>query len=81
METLKSVVNSMAATALGSEHRHCNRRHQSCVQRGAADNCFINTAGMGRFRRCRWGAQTLSVGDVLLVSGTLGDHGHYPQPA
>ncbi|SQB42284.1 hydrogenase isoenzymes formation protein [Citrobacter koseri] len=22
-----------------------------------------------------WGAQTLSVGDVLLVSGTLGDHG------
>ncbi len=46
------------------------------MQRGAADKLFINTAGMGAIPAdIRWGAQTLSVGDVLLVSGTLGDHG------
>ena len=46
------------------------------VQRGAADKLFINTAGMGAIPAdIHWGAQTLGPGDVLLVSGTLGDHG------
>jgi hydrogenase expression/formation protein HypE len=46
------------------------------VQRGAADKLFINTAGMGAIPAdIHWGAQQLSVGDVLLVSGTLGCHG------
>ncbi|SUH13901.1 [NiFe] hydrogenase metallocenter assemblyprotein HypE [Salmonella enterica subsp. enterica] len=46
------------------------------MQRGAADKLFINTAGMGAIPAdIHWGAQTLSIGDVLLVSGTLGDHG------
>ena len=46
------------------------------VQRGAADKLFINTAGMGAIpANIHWGAQTLTAGDVLLVSGTLGDHG------
>ena len=56
-------------------------RYLSCgdtkvVQRGAADKLFINTAGMGAIpANIHWGAQTLGPGDVLLVSGTLGDHG------
>jgi hydrogenase expression/formation protein HypE len=46
------------------------------VPRGAADKLFINTAGIGVIPTgIRWGAQQISAGDVLLVSGTLGDHG------
>ncbi|EDA7394428.1 hydrogenase expression/formation protein HypE [Salmonella enterica subsp. enterica serovar Typhimurium] len=75
METLKSVVNSMAATAREADIAIVTG-DTKVVQRGAADKLFINTAGMGAIPAdIRWGAQTLSVGDVLLVSGTLGDHG------
>ncbi|HCT6459601.1 TPA: hydrogenase expression/formation protein HypE [Salmonella enterica] len=75
METLKSVVNSMAATAREAGIAIVTG-DTKVVQRGAADKLFINTAGMGAIPAdIRWGAQTLSVGDVLLVSGTLGDHG------
>ena len=46
------------------------------VGRGAADKLFINTAGMGAIPAdIHWGAATLTPGDVLIVSGTLGDHG------
>lgn len=46
------------------------------VPRGAADKLFINTAGIGAIPAdVRWGTQQISAGDVLLVSGTLGDHG------
>ena len=46
------------------------------VQRGAADKLFINTAGMGAIPAdIHWAAQQLSVGDVLIVTGTLGCHG------
>ncbi|VDA75257.1 Hydrogenase isoenzymes formation protein HypE [Klebsiella pneumoniae] len=42
----------------------------------AADKLFINTAGIGAIPAdIRWGTQQISAGDVLLVSGTLGDHG------
>ncbi len=46
------------------------------VQRGAADGLFINTAGIGVARN----GVTISVenarpGDVIVVNGTLGDHG------
>ena len=46
------------------------------MQRGAADKLFINTAGLGAIPAdVHWGAQRLAVGDVLIVSGTLGCHG------
>ena len=46
------------------------------VQRGAADKLFINTAGIGAIPvGLNWGTQQIGVGDVLIVSGTLGDHG------
>lgn len=75
METLSAVVNSMAETA-----RQANiaivTGDTKVVQRGAADKLFINTAGLGAIPAdIRWGASTLEAGDVLLVSGTLGDHG------
>lgn len=75
MDTLKTVVNSMAATAREAGIAIVTG-DTKVVQRGAADKLFINTAGMGSIpANIHWGAQTLSVGDVLLVSGTLGDHG------
>ena len=75
METLKAVVTSMAETARRADIAIVTG-DTKVVQRGAADKLFINTAGIGAIpANIRWGASTLEVGDVLLVSGTLGDHG------
>lgn len=46
------------------------------VQRGKADGCYINTAGVGLVDRPgRFGAATVRPGDAVLVSGPVGDHG------
>ncbi|UQC72320.1 hydrogenase expression/formation protein HypE [Lelliottia sp. AC1] len=75
METLTTVVNSMAQTAREAGIAIVTG-DTKVVQRGAADKLFINTAGMGAIPvEIHWGAQQLTVGDVLLVSGTLGCHG------
>nr|WP_318383749.1 hydrogenase expression/formation protein HypE [uncultured Enterobacter sp.] len=75
IDTLTAVVNSMAATAKAADIAIVTG-DTKVVQRGAADKLFINTAGMGAIpATIHWGAQTLTPGDVLLVSGTLGDHG------
>ncbi|MFW0766779.1 hydrogenase expression/formation protein HypE [Trabulsiella odontotermitis] len=75
MATLEAVVNSMAQTAKAADIAIVTG-DTKVVQRGAADKLFINTAGLGAIPAdIHWGAQTLTPGDVLLVSGTLGDHG------
>lgn len=75
MATLKAVVDSMAATARAADIAIVTG-DTKVVQRGAADKLFINTAGIGAIpRSIRWAAQSLQPGDVLLASGTLGDHG------
>ncbi len=46
------------------------------VERGAADGCYITTTGIGFLPVDRHlGADRVRVGDVLVVSGTIGDHG------
>jgi hydrogenase expression/formation protein HypE len=46
------------------------------VERGAADRLFINTAGIGVIAEgVEIGATQAVPGDVVIVSGTLGDHG------
>jgi hydrogenase expression/formation protein HypE len=46
------------------------------VERGHGDGCYINTAGVGVLRPgIRVGPQHAKPGDVVLVSGTIGDHG------
>ncbi len=46
------------------------------VPRGQADGMFINTAGVGVYRREPLpGEPAIEPGDVLLVSGTVADHG------
>lgn len=75
METLEAVVNSMAATAKAADIAIVTG-DTKVVGRGAADKLFINTAGMGTIPAgIHWGAATLTPGDMIIVSGTLGDHG------
>lgn len=46
------------------------------VQRGKADGCFINTAGIGIIERdVSLGVVNVRPGDAILVSGPIGDHG------
>ncbi|WP_261789396.1 AIR synthase related protein, partial [Klebsiella pneumoniae] len=75
MATLEAVVASMADTA-GAAGIAIVTGDTKVVPRGAADKLFINTAGIGAIPAdVHWGTQQISAGDVLLVSGTLGDHG------
>jgi hydrogenase expression/formation protein HypE len=46
------------------------------VERGHGDGCYINTAGVGLLRPgIQVGPHRAQPGDVVLVSGTIGDHG------
>ncbi|HKO96403.1 MAG TPA: hydrogenase expression/formation protein HypE [Pyrinomonadaceae bacterium] len=46
------------------------------VQKGSADKLFINTAGVGVIEApIRLSAATAQVGDKVVLSGTIGDHG------
>jgi hydrogenase expression/formation protein HypE len=46
------------------------------VERGKADGCYINTSGIGVIEHDRTlGADRARPGDVVLVSGPIGDHG------
>ncbi|WNY84574.1 hydrogenase expression/formation protein HypE [Cronobacter dublinensis] len=75
MATLEKVAHSMAATARGAGIQIVTG-DTKVVPRGAADKIFINTAGIGAIPAgLHWGARQLAPGDILLVSGTLGDHG------
>jgi hydrogenase expression/formation protein HypE len=46
------------------------------VERGHGDGCYINTAGIGILRDgIQVGPQRALVGDAILLSGAIGDHG------
>ena len=46
------------------------------VEAGAADKIFINTAGIGmRLAGVDLGFNRISVGDKIIINGTIGDHG------
>jgi hydrogenase expression/formation protein HypE len=46
------------------------------VEKGAADGIFINTTGLGpRRQNAQLGFDRIEPGDIILVNGTLGDHG------
>ncbi|MEQ4450812.1 hydrogenase expression/formation protein HypE [Kosakonia sp. YIM B13605] len=75
LATLKTLVESMAETARSAGIAIVTG-DTKVVQRGAADKVFINTAGIGAIpASVHWAANSLQPGDVLLASGTLGDHG------
>ena len=46
------------------------------VEAGAADKIFINTAGIGvKLAGAGLGFEKISIGDRIIVNGTIGDHG------
>jgi hydrogenase expression/formation protein HypE len=75
LEALTRIVHSMKATADEAGITIvCG--DTKVVERGKGDGVFINTAGLGFIPEGReLGPQRVAAGDVLLVNGTLGDHG------
>lgn len=72
---LERIVQSMQATALEAGVRIV-AGDTKVVERGHGDGIFINTAGVGFVPDgLEIGPQRIEPGDVLVVNGTLGDHG------
>lgn len=72
---LEKIAASMAAAAQEAGVRIVTA-DTKVVSRGAADRIFINTTGIGvLFEGTVIGGQQAEVGDIILLSGTIGDHG------
>jgi len=72
---LQRITASMAAAA-----RHAGVQvvtgDTKVVQRGKADGCYVNTAGIGLLERpVTLGTGHVRPGDAIIVSGPIGDHG------
>ena len=75
IEELREVVTDMADMARLSGVRIVTG-DTKVVERGAADGCYITTTGIGtRADDHALGAEHVRVGDQVLLSGRLGDHG------
>lgn len=75
IEQLRRIVRSMAETAREAGVRIITG-DTKVVGRGGADGVYINTAGVGEIPEgVNLSGSACKPGDVVLVSGTLGDHG------
>jgi hydrogenase expression/formation protein HypE len=75
LETLKRIVTSMHQAAANAGVPIITG-DTKVVEKGSADGMFINTTGIGRVRDgVSLSASQAQPGDVILVSGFLGDHG------
>jgi hydrogenase expression/formation protein HypE len=75
MALLQRVIESMAAAAMAAGIPIVTG-DTKVVHRGKADQLFINTTGIGAVsREVRLSIDTVQAGDVVLVSGFIGDHG------
>jgi hydrogenase expression/formation protein HypE len=75
METLRRVVTSMKAAA-DEAGVQIVAGDTKVVQRGKADGLYITTSGVGLIRPgLEIGGAQAKAGDVILLSGSIGDHG------
>ncbi|MCC7054847.1 MAG: hydrogenase expression/formation protein HypE [Gemmatimonadaceae bacterium] len=75
MAVLGRIVTDMAAAAREAGVRIVTG-DTKVVERGHGDGCYINTSGLGVIADgIDIAPQRAEVGDVVLVSGTIGDHG------
>lgn len=75
METLRRVIASMAAAAAAAGVPIVTG-DTKVVHRGKADQLFVNTAGVGTIDgSVHLSAEHVRPGDVVIVSGYVGDHG------
>lgn len=74
-EILQRVVQSMRAAA-AEAGVFIAAGDTKVVQKGGADKLFINTAGVGSVEpNINISGTNAQVGDIVIISGTLGDHG------
>jgi len=72
---LERIVGSMAAAAERAGVQVVTG-DTKVVQRGKADGCYVNTAGVGVIERDgELGVATARPGDAVIVSGPIGEHG------
>ena len=75
MDKLRQIVQTMAETAREAGVKIITG-DTKVVERGRADGVYINTAGVGEVPTgVTLSGANCQPGDVILVSGTLGDHG------
>lgn len=75
LKDLERIVQSMARTVI-EVGAQIVTGDTKVVNRGSADRIFINTTGIGLIPPgVQLSAASVQEGDVVLVSGTLGDHG------
>jgi hydrogenase expression/formation protein HypE len=75
IETLKQVLNSIADAAQRANVRVV-AGDTKVVNRGGCDQLFINTAGIGVVDEgIDLGPHRIKVGDIVIVSGMIGNHG------
>jgi len=75
VEILEKVVQSMQAAAQEAGVQIV-AGDTKVVEKGKADGLFINTAGIGWIPEgCLIGGEQARPGDVVLISGSMGDHG------
>ena len=75
IEDLKRILSSMRAAAVEAGVQIVTG-DTKVVQKGSADKIFINTSGIGILEApVRISAARARVGDKVILSGTIGDHG------
>jgi len=75
VEDLRRIVASMASAAQAAGVSIVTG-DTKVVQRGKADGCYINTAGVGLLTDdLTLGVATVRPGDAVIVSGPVGEHG------
>ena len=76
IDSLREIVKSMAHTA-----KECGVKiiagDTKVVERGRGHKIYINTTGIGEFTKDRYelNMKNIIVGDKIILSGTIGDHG------
>jgi hydrogenase expression/formation protein HypE len=75
LSTMRAVVRSMRAAA-AEAGVHIVTGDTKVVESGAADGLFVNTAGLGVVPPgVEIGGGRAQVGDAIILSGSIGDHG------
>lgn len=72
--SLEKILASMAAE-LAKNGAHVVTGDTKVVPRGSCDGIFINTTGIGESYMAGLSSRALAEGDVIIVSGTIGEHG------
>ena len=74
LEELRRIMNSIGETARRAGVQVVTG-DTKVVEKGAVDGLFINTTGFGTRRFGPVGPEQIRAGDVILISGTIADHG------